>query len=616
MREEKNQRTQDNDEDDKSDSSDTNLSKIPRLNPDLCVDSAQKFSKLQINKKYRDDYIKFLHQQWTQPENLEDFLDKSTGFEKYEIPYKIGLFPDFLENKFDNQDVNNCLELANEMISKVKWLTKRIDLYEFQQSAPLESLNKDEYPYAHEFLQLLWLSVKPWLEAITDMIFHRISASCSMYNCGDHLLIHDDLRGDRRIAFIFYISPWPEREQWQIEHGGCLDIINRNKDGNPYLPPYKQIAPKNNQFIFFEVSSKSYHRVDEVKSFDYPRLSINGWFYGVANKHLAQEKALIVLPSLQEIYQAPLKIIECESSSNMLSNWLNKNYLLDDTKKMIQKRIEMTSEICLCNFLQPKNYANILKQLSTDKKLKWTRVGPANIRNYEMLDLSTATDILKDFIDLLCSEQVFQLYHEYTELDLAGDQAKKPTCYLEVQKWTNGDYTILYDHAIKNSDTLDVVYYLNTAEGAGVVNYVRIDDTVSSKVVEVSSDCDCDSDDAVDNNTNGEESLGNKNELDNCDECVAESTEDDAGKDEDEKYDDDDSSNEKMTTENFPNISTDVGVLSNSVDDSVLLTVNPVSNSLCMVYYCEGTSKFVKYISQKTPMPNGPVFVISCSYKE
>lgn len=38
-----------------------------------------------------------------------------------------------------------------------------------------------------------------------------MSASCSLYGPGDHLLVHDDRLGDRRVAFILYLSPWTPR---------------------------------------------------------------------------------------------------------------------------------------------------------------------------------------------------------------------------------------------------------------------------------------------------------------------------------------------------------------------------------------------------------------------
>lgn len=46
---------------------------------------------------------------------------------------------------------------------------------------------------------------------MTGLELTRISASCSLYGPGDHLLVHDDLLADRRVAFILYLAPWRPR---------------------------------------------------------------------------------------------------------------------------------------------------------------------------------------------------------------------------------------------------------------------------------------------------------------------------------------------------------------------------------------------------------------------
>lgn len=46
---------------------------------------------------------------------------------------------------------------------------------------------------------------------VTGLELTSISASCSLYGPGDHLLVHDDLLADRRVAFILYLAPWRPR---------------------------------------------------------------------------------------------------------------------------------------------------------------------------------------------------------------------------------------------------------------------------------------------------------------------------------------------------------------------------------------------------------------------
>lgn len=43
---------------------------------------------------------------------------------------------------------------------------------------------------------------------MTGLDLRSVSASCALYGPGDHLLAHDDLLADRRVAFILYLAPW------------------------------------------------------------------------------------------------------------------------------------------------------------------------------------------------------------------------------------------------------------------------------------------------------------------------------------------------------------------------------------------------------------------------
>lgn len=61
---------------------------------------------------------------------------------------------------------------------------------------------------------------------MTGLTLNSVSASCSLYGPGDHLLVHDDMLSDRRIAFIFYLAPWrptPPKHENSIENGGGGD---------------------------------------------------------------------------------------------------------------------------------------------------------------------------------------------------------------------------------------------------------------------------------------------------------------------------------------------------------------------------------------------------------
>lgn len=51
-------------------------------------------------------------------------------------------------------------------------------------------------------------------------------------------------------------------------------------------------------------------------------------------------------------------------------------------------------------------------------------------------------------------------------------------------------------------------------------------------------------------------------------------------------------------------------------EDSILLMVEPCANAMNIVYRTSQQIRFVKYISKNKPLPDGPVFILSASYKE
>lgn len=280
-----------------------------------------------------------------------------------------------------------------------------------------------------------------------------------MYNSSDYLLVHDDLMTDRQIAFVFYLSPW--KETWTTEMGGALELFE-NKEREPLFPIVERIPPQNNQFVFFRVHENSFHQVGEVTSMEYPRLTINGWFHGPVEKNIAPK-----IPTLDIFYSAPNKIW-----SNKLENLINPIYLKKEFKEDIQKQIEDNSEASLEEFLDEDFYDQILTQIQSISSDKWTIKGPANLRNYETISPEAVLPCIKEFCDLLGSETFFRLLHEYTELDLWGTNATAPKCSIEIQRWTQGCYTVLGDSSAYQDSTLDLIFYINAYPQVGVVTYL------------------------------------------------------------------------------------------------------------------------------------------------
>lgn len=71
------------------------------------------------------------------------------------------------------------------------------------------------------------------------------------------MLVHDDQREDRLVAFILYLTG---PDGWHENKGGSLDLLNKDANGYP-KDIVKNILPSNNQFVFFPVSADSYHQV-------------------------------------------------------------------------------------------------------------------------------------------------------------------------------------------------------------------------------------------------------------------------------------------------------------------------------------------------------------------
>lgn len=93
----------------------------------------------------------------------------------------------------------------------------------------------------------------------------HVSATCSVYTNTDYLLVHDDQREDRLVAFIFYLNYF---DGWSEDKGGALELFDKDKDGHPQNV-VKRIFPYNNQFVFFPVTNDSYHQVIVINTSEY-----------------------------------------------------------------------------------------------------------------------------------------------------------------------------------------------------------------------------------------------------------------------------------------------------------------------------------------------------------
>lgn len=372
-------------------------------------------------------------------------------------PFQVSTVDDFLGD-------NKCIVNLTAEMETIEWTRKQMDLYEFYQTTDLANIRSKSLA---QFFKLMNTDVRQWMEKITGMKFKKISASCSMYNCGDFLLTHDDLLSDRLVAFVFYLSPWNGVEKWKESMGGALELFRIDEDGQPKFPVETKIHPANNRFVFFKVDKRSYHQVGEVLTNDYPRLTINGWFHGFKNNVDLEFAASKVKFPYVITFKPPFEAIE------KLKSFINKTYLKHSIKSSIQKQIEENSETALGDFFISEVHEAVNQELR-EKKLSWVTVGPSSLQHYERLVLKDLSEDCKTrtLVELMSSKEMFKLLYEYTELDFHGAKAKKPKCSVEIQRWKGGSYALIGSPSTYSDNTLDLILYFGNNENVGVITYL------------------------------------------------------------------------------------------------------------------------------------------------
>lgn len=398
-------------------------------------------------------------------------------------PFQVATIDRFLEN------TSIITSLVKEMVM-LNWERKQMDLYEFYQTTDLANVKS---PFLSRFYEFLKNEVRCYLQIVTGMKFQRVSASCSMYNFGDHLLTHDDLLSDRLIAFVYYLSPWKDKQEWDGSMGGALELFSTDDDGQPAFPVFKKIFPSNNKFVFFRVEKKSFHQVGEVLTKEFPRLTINGWFHGFEDNPEFDSDAIKVKKPNVPIFKTPV-----ESNDLDLSKLVRKFYLKKSIKKSIQQMIEENSETSLSDFLRQEFFESVENELMSESnhKMKWILKGPSNQQSYEILDLSSMSkrSAIKQLVHLFTSTEMMKLLYEYTELDLHGSKAKKPKVSIEIQRWKGGCYTLLGDSSTYNGDSLDLFLYFGNNDNVGVISYLSPEGDIDHNENDKSSDTDKDDD--------------------------------------------------------------------------------------------------------------------------
>ena len=186
-----------------------------------------------------------------------------------------------LKTKFQNAKPFPHLELKNffneNKANKIKkalqtksFEFKQADLFQFSQTKDLiGTKNKVLQDFRSFLVSNEFIS---FMETITNSKLKQnsIDVAGTLYNDTNFLLCHDDQLEGRQIAYFLYLSTMKNKD------GGKLQLYDSTKNKPTQIQT--TITPTFNTFAFFQVSSQSFHSVEEVTSTT-PRLAISGWFH-------------------------------------------------------------------------------------------------------------------------------------------------------------------------------------------------------------------------------------------------------------------------------------------------------------------------------------------------
>ncbi|XP_045453565.1 prolyl 3-hydroxylase sudestada1 [Melitaea cinxia] len=379
-----------------------------------------------------------------------------------------------LQGLLENPDIiNNIVDDMNTL----DWSRKKMDLYEFHQTTDLANLTWQRS--IRGIYDMLKTEIMTWVSQVTGLELTSVSASCSLYGPGDHLLVHDDRLGDRRVAFILYLAPWTPRapppppllhngagdrpvnlqvsstqelcgDGWRPHMGGALELFSCDEAGPARVA--LRAYPANNTLAFFAVGPKSFHQVGEVLSLELPRLSINGWFHGPA---LAPAPAPAAPPRALPPHQRPVS-----ARLVLLNQWVESTYLSARVRAQVQTQMERASEVCLRDVLQPARCRALLDALEAPD-VEWERCGPAQQRRYWRVaerwlarEAADEPHAVRGLARLLGAAAWLRLLADFTDLPLAALRR------LELQRWAPGDFTLLPPREHYQQARLEAVLYL------------------------------------------------------------------------------------------------------------------------------------------------------------
>ena len=109
---------------------------------------------------------------------------------------------------------------------------------------------------------------RKYAERITGLAFgDTVLLNAYSYEAGDFLSLHSDNVKEKRLSFVFYLTP-----QWESRFGGGLEIMG-------FEGGHLEIEPEYNSLAIFDVAARTEHHITPVDASagTLARLTISGW---------------------------------------------------------------------------------------------------------------------------------------------------------------------------------------------------------------------------------------------------------------------------------------------------------------------------------------------------
>ena len=194
----------------------------------------------------------------------ESYLHPKTLLQTFQTaqPFPHLVLPDFFKKE--------KIVLVLKALAQEKFILKDADLFTFLQTDDLISSQNQILREFRSFLASIEFTT--WLSSITSISLkpNSIDIAGTVYESTHYLLPHDDQLEGRKIAYFLYLSNLTEKD------GGALALYSSRNNKPTSIT--KRIIPQFNTFSLFEVSTKSFHEVEEIL-IETQRIAISGWFH-------------------------------------------------------------------------------------------------------------------------------------------------------------------------------------------------------------------------------------------------------------------------------------------------------------------------------------------------